>query len=257
MNNDRKSRLHKAFEYLRRNGLAHTQKDVAERMRASQQSVSSAMKGVEKVLTDNFLRRLNSAYGYMFNEEWLMTGDGEMLREPYSHTNVIHASNSIVTGGGDNSGSVSVGGTASQGAATAIAAMRKPIVPRPITRRQNLDVLEYVQQHAAQVEASHIILDDVPVSLWYRVEDSALSPSFVAGDLVALHSAKTGMVGFVPGRVYAVDTKSLGVVLRFIVPDGSGLIARSANAELFPEFRIAEDDVIRIYTVMGMMRMNC
>lgn len=257
MDEDRKSRLHKAFEYLRRNGLAHTQKDVAERMRASQQSVSSAMKGVEKVLTDNFLRRLNSAYGYMFNEEWLMTGEGEMLREPCAHTSVIHASYSIVTGGGDNSGSVSVGGAAAQGASTAIAAMRRPIVPRPITRRQNLDVLEYVMQHATQVEASHIIIDDVPVSLWYRVEDEALSPSFVAGDLVALHSSRTGMVGFVPGRVYAVDTRSLGVVLRYIVPDGGGIIARSANPAAFPDFRIEAEDVIRIYTVMGMMRMNC
>lgn len=247
MEEDRKSRLHKAFEYLRRNGLAHTQKDVAERMRASQQSVSSAMKGVEKVLTDNFLRRLNSAYGYMFNEEWLMTGEGEMLREPCAHTSVIHASNSIV----------SVGGAAPQGASTAIAAMRRPIVPRPITRRQNLDVLEYVTRHATQVEASHIIIDDVPVSLWYRVEDEALSPSFVAGDLVALHSSKTGMVGFVPGRVYAVDTRSLGVVLRYIVPDGGGIIARSANPAAFPDFRIEAEDVIRIYTVMGMMRMNC
>lgn len=256
MDEHRKLRLHRAFEHLRMKGLAHTQKDVAERMRASQQSVSSAMKGVEKVLTDNFLRRLNSAYGYIFSEEWLMTGEGEMLREACAHASVIHASNSIVTGG-DNSGSVSVGGTAAQEAATALAAMRRPIVPRPITRRQNLDVLEYVTEHASQVEASHIIIDDVPVSLWYRVEDEALAPSFVAGDLVALHAAKTGMVGFVPGRVYAVDTRSLGVVLRYIVPDGGGLIARSANPAGFPDFRIEAGDVIRIYTVMGMVRMNC
>lgn len=118
-------------------------------------------------------------------------------------------------------------------------------------------MLEYVTRHATQVEASHIIIDDVPVSLWYRVEDEALSPSFVAGDLVALHSSKTGMVGFVPGRVYAVDTRSLGVVLRYIVPDGGGIIARSANPAAFPDFRIEAEDVIRIYTVMGMMRMNC
>lgn len=221
------------------------QSEIADKIGVSKQYLSDTING--RYPYSNELRmRIHEAFGFL-NDNAL----------PVFPQNVIHASNSIVTGGGDNSGSVSVGGVASQGAATAIAAMRKPIVPRPITRRQNLDVLEYVQQHAAQVEASHIILDDVPVSLWYRVEDSALSPSFVAGDLVALHSAKTGMVGFVPGRVYAVDTKSLGVVLRYIVPDGSGLIARSANAELFPEFRIAEDDVIRIYTVMGMMRMNC
>lgn len=220
------------------------QAEVAEKLGVNKSYLSDTING-RYPYSDELRMRIHEVFGFL-----------QDVQPAFPHS-VIHASNSIVTGGGDNSGSVSVGGAAAQGAPAAIAAMRRPIVPRPITRRQNLDVLEYVMQHATQVEASHIIIDDVPVSLWYRVEDEALSPSFVAGDLVALHSAKTGMVGFVPGRVYAVDTRSLGVVLRYVVPDGGGIIARSANPMAFPDFRIEADDVIRIYTVMGMMRMNC
>lgn len=220
------------------------QAEVAEKLGVNKSYLSDTING-RYPYSDELRMRIHEVFGFL-----------QDVQPAFPHS-VIHASNSIVTGGGDNSGSVSVGGAAAQGAPAAIAAMRRPIVPRPITRRQNLDVLEYVIQHATQVEASHIIIDDVPVSLWYRVEDEALSPSFVAGDLVALHSAKTGMVGFVPGRVYAVDTRSLGVVLRYVVPDGGGIIARSANPMAFPDFRIEADDVIRIYTVMGMTRMNC
>lgn len=220
------------------------QAEVAEKLGVNKSYLSDTING-RYPYSDELRMRIHKVFGFL-----------QDVQPAFPHS-VIHASNSIVTGGGDNSGSVSVGGAAAQGAPAAIAAMRRPIVPRPITRRQNLDVLEYVMQHATQVEASHIIIDDVPVSLWYRVEDEALSPSFVAGDLVALHSAKTGMVGFVPGRVYAVDTRSLGVVLRYVVPDGGGIIARSANPMAFPDFRIEAEDVIRIYTVMGMMRMNC
>lgn len=220
------------------------QAEVAEKLGVNKSYLSDTING-RYPYSDELRMRIHEVFGFL-----------QDVQPAFPHS-VIHASNSIVTGGCDNSGSVSVGGAAAQGAPAAIAAMRRPIVPRPITRRQNLDVLEYVIQHATQVEASHIIIDDVPVSLWYRVEDEALSPSFVAGDLVALHSAKTGMVGFVPGRVYAVDTRSLGVVLRYVVPDGGGIIARSANPMAFPDFRIEAEDVIRIYTVMGMMRMNC
>lgn len=48
----KQERLKTAFQYLKSIGAVHTQKDVAEAMGASEPNVSSAFKGVEKVLTD-------------------------------------------------------------------------------------------------------------------------------------------------------------------------------------------------------------
>lgn len=77
---NRKEVINSAYEYLRFKGIVHTQKDVAQKMGASVSNVSSALNGVESVLTERFLRRFNIAFGNLFNDEWLMTGEGEMLK---------------------------------------------------------------------------------------------------------------------------------------------------------------------------------
>lgn len=82
---EKKERLKKAVEYLKSKGLIHTQKNIAEKMKASSSNVSSALKGEESVLTDNFLRRFNEAFNNIFMIEWLLNGDGRMLQ--YSNEN--------------------------------------------------------------------------------------------------------------------------------------------------------------------------
>ena len=76
---ERKIRLQQAFSYIKSLGLAHSQKDVAIAMGATPPNVSSALKGDGKVLTDKFLLRFNAAYDNLFDKNWLLTGDGEML----------------------------------------------------------------------------------------------------------------------------------------------------------------------------------
>lgn len=76
---EKKERINQAFSYLKDNGLVHTQKDLAERMGSTAPNVSSALKGVDNVLTDNFLLRFNNAFGGIFNDNWLLTGEGSML----------------------------------------------------------------------------------------------------------------------------------------------------------------------------------
>lgn len=77
----KKERFSEAFNYLRDKGIVHTQKDVAEKMGSTSPNVSSALKGVESVLTDNFLKRFNEAFGAVFDEQWLLTGTGPMLKD--------------------------------------------------------------------------------------------------------------------------------------------------------------------------------
>ena len=76
---NRKERLAKVFEFLLQSGKAHTQKDLAAKMKATESNVSRAMKGDTKVLTDSFCRRLARAYDNVFSDEWLISGEGEMV----------------------------------------------------------------------------------------------------------------------------------------------------------------------------------
>lgn len=84
----KKERILLAYNYLRSKGFIHTQSDLAEKMQSNKVNVSRAMAGNERYLTDKFLKRLNNSFGGVFNEEWLLYGDGEMLNSNPIYTNV-------------------------------------------------------------------------------------------------------------------------------------------------------------------------
>ena len=62
----KKEIIKEAFEYLRSNGEAHTQQDVANKMGISKTNISRAFNGDEKYLTKSFLERFNEAYNNIF-----------------------------------------------------------------------------------------------------------------------------------------------------------------------------------------------
>ena len=78
MEANRAKRLNEAFNYLRYNGLVSTQKDLSDALGSSPSNISKALKGDERVLTDNFLVRLSDAFSDI-SSTWLLTGEGEML----------------------------------------------------------------------------------------------------------------------------------------------------------------------------------
>ena len=94
---EKNERLRIAFQYLRSQGKAHTQKDVAEKMKATEPNVSAALKGKPKNLTDEFLMRFNVAYDSIFNLDWLIDEKGEMLASPI-HQEINGDNNNQVLG---------------------------------------------------------------------------------------------------------------------------------------------------------------
>lgn len=77
---ERVDRLQKAFEYLRYEGIANTQVDVANKMGRQRTNVSSAFNGKERYLTDSFLKEFCDTFG-VFSFDWLLTGEGNMLKD--------------------------------------------------------------------------------------------------------------------------------------------------------------------------------
>jgi transcriptional regulator with XRE-family HTH domain len=85
----RKERLKEVYEYLRRHYGIHTQIDFANAINLTRPAISSAMNGNESYLTDNLFKRICAAYQGVFNLDYLLTGNGELLlehQEPEQHT---------------------------------------------------------------------------------------------------------------------------------------------------------------------------
>lgn len=81
-NKTEKSNLIKeAFSLLKSRGLVHTQRDLGRAVDRAEASISKIMKGDENYYTPSFVSDLNSAFGGIFNEEYLLGGGGKLLKE--------------------------------------------------------------------------------------------------------------------------------------------------------------------------------
>ena len=77
-------RINKIVSYLIGKGLISRQspqKEIAEKIESNSTNVSYALNGNTRYLTDSFLKRTNKAFGNIFSESWLLTGEGNMLNE--------------------------------------------------------------------------------------------------------------------------------------------------------------------------------
>lgn len=73
-------RFRKAYDYLYESGAIHTKKDLAEKMKVSRGSVQYAYAGNESYLNESFLKKFAKTFEAI-NLDWLLTGEGEMLKK--------------------------------------------------------------------------------------------------------------------------------------------------------------------------------
>ena len=71
--------MKEAYKYLRDNFGVHTQDDVANRMNYSRSVVNQAFNGKPESLTEKFVESMNRAFNGVFNEKYLLTGEGTLL----------------------------------------------------------------------------------------------------------------------------------------------------------------------------------
>lgn len=72
--------LKEAYEHLRSLGIVHTQKGIADKVKYNKSAVSQALNGVEGYVTSNFVSAFNEAFGGIFNEDYLLRGEGTLLK---------------------------------------------------------------------------------------------------------------------------------------------------------------------------------
>lgn len=77
---DAHKRLLQVVDYLKDNGKARNHEEIAQMTSTSRPNVSSAISGNPRYVTEPFLKRFAAAYSDYVNEQWLLTGEGEMAK---------------------------------------------------------------------------------------------------------------------------------------------------------------------------------
>lgn len=74
---NRLERMQKAVAFLKGNQTISKQQDIVDKMEVHKSSVSLALKGNEKYLTDSFIIKFSQTFN--LNSDWLLTGKGSMI----------------------------------------------------------------------------------------------------------------------------------------------------------------------------------
>jgi hypothetical protein len=76
---DKQKRLNEVYEHLRNYFGIHTKGDFADSIKYARAYISSALNGNEKYLTDKLFRNICDAYPGVFDLNYLLTGEGQLL----------------------------------------------------------------------------------------------------------------------------------------------------------------------------------
>lgn len=190
------------------------------------------------------------------NRAWLLFGEGEMLK-----TTTTISGDITVNGNGNTNighGNTYINDTGNNDDATYIEVEeveRAPILSATLARAPQVDVLEAVSEKADELEKAPVGVFNAPVSVWYRVQDESLAPKYEVGDLLALWAYPKGEEDPIPGKMYGINTSTNGLIVRRLFPqEDGGYIAKAANREEFPDYRIKPGNVVQIYKIMLMVR---
>ena len=77
---DRQKRLIEVYDHLRQHFGIHTKTGFAEAVKYGRTSMSAALNGKEKYLTDDLFENICEEYP-VFNIDYLLTGEGELLND--------------------------------------------------------------------------------------------------------------------------------------------------------------------------------
>ena len=75
----RKDRINEVYEYVRSHFPVHTKNDFADKLKYHRTYISSAMHGNEKYLTDKLFMNICETFPNVFNLDYLLTGNGQLL----------------------------------------------------------------------------------------------------------------------------------------------------------------------------------
>ena len=88
--NEMQKRLHEVFAHVRKYYDIHTQDDFAQYIGYGRTSISAAMNGNEKYLSANLFRSICDKFPGIFNLDYLLTGEGELLKVEEHLAKVAH-----------------------------------------------------------------------------------------------------------------------------------------------------------------------
>lgn len=200
----------------------------------------------------------SNAFG--LSESWLLTGEGEMLREnapqPTVQQNNHHSPGARMENNYYMRGGAEGGNIAAQNLEVKSASEdARPIIPSYMYNMPDYDIYANIKNGAANMEIFSVEGFMKQIDIIYRVQDNSMTPSFTSGDLIGIRRLPE-TEHIVNGYYYVIDTKPHGVRLRILIENADSYTLRTtdANRDRYTDFNVAKSEIISIFAVVFLFR---
>lgn len=260
-------RIWDAYNYLVDEGKVNSVTDLAEKINRNYTSVTTIINGSRSV-TPNIITDMNKYFGYPFNQEWIMTGKGDMLANK-SADDIQKASTVVNQAWANNSPNAMVNAAYNGNITVADSENTNrnkygdspdderrwcPVVPTSMARQGNFDIMGHVtKQIGGSME--RLYAGTAPIDVWYYVTDNDLYPFYQKGDCLGLKAYDIDDRRIKTGNVYVVDTNRDGFIFRrFRLLENGDFESYTFNESDPQSYVIPQEDIIRVYSVVLMFR---
>ena len=260
-------RIWDAYNYLVDEGKVNSVTDLAEKINRNYTSVTTIINGSRSV-TPNIITDMNKYFGYPFNQEWIMTGKGDMLANK-SADDIQKASTVVNQAWANNSPNAMVNAAYNGNITVADSENTKrnkygdspdderrwcPVVPTSMARQGNFDIMGHVtKQIGGSME--RLYAGTAPIDVWHYVTDNDLYPFYQKGDCLGLKAYDIDDRRIKTGNVYVVDTNRDGFIFRrFRLLENGDFESYTFNESDPQSYVIPQEDIIRVYSVVLMFR---
>ena len=260
-------RIWDAYNYLVDEGKVNSVTDLAEKINRNYTSVTTIINGSRSV-TPRIITDMNRYFGYPFNQEWIMTGKGDMLANK-SADDIQKASTVVNQAWANNSPNAMVNAAYNGNITVSDSENTKrnkygdspnderrwcPVVPTSMARQGNFDIMGHVtKQIGGSME--RLYAGTAPIDVWHYVTDNDLYPFYQKGDCLGLKAYDIDDRRIKTGNVYVVDTNRDGFIFRrFRLLENGDFESYTFNESDPQSYVIPQEDIIRVYSVVLMFR---
>lgn len=212
---------------------------------------NSFVASIDQSIAPKTQKKIQSAFPDL-NMAWLLTGEGEMLRQA-SPQNIV-GDNNIVGNSNTGNNTIITNTQAQKGTDHPT----KPIVPKYLTSQPNIDVYKILNTdgHSLQLDCMTAIPPYNNFDFYYIVRQDAMKPLYKEGDVLALAHTERGS-DIIQGASMIIDTNDFGFLLRRIYDRGDYYECRIINENSsFETQNIAKTRVIRLYRIVYSIRLG-
>ena len=250
---EKRKRLNQAVDWLLYKHMAGSISEIAEKAGVNRSHFSSVLKDKSKPVTDGMLLKLCAAYEKL-DFEWLSKGKGTPLVKQdvsISGKNIVNgnATNSIVGDFHD----ISVQMPNQYGDSPSEPRKWAPVVPQSMASMPDFDIIGHLTKQMTGGNVERLYSGTLDIDAWHYIPDSDIE-DFCKGDCLGIKAYPEGKECIVPGKLYVIDTRLNGMLVRYLWKVEGGYEAATSKDGSRNSFMIADDDVIRIYRKLIMFR---